>query len=90
MDLNVQVAWKMGFTGKGVVTCILDDGIDHTHPDLIDNYVSESSIKIKVSQPYSVTFRNHKTFTVSFLLPDSNEITHVVILHDNIASYSLI
>ncbi|XP_064596448.1 neuroendocrine convertase 2-like [Liolophura sinensis] len=43
MDLNVQVAWKMGFTGKGVVTCILDDGIDHTHPDLIDNYDPEAS-----------------------------------------------
>ena len=25
-DLNVEPAWKMGFTGKGVVVTILDDG----------------------------------------------------------------
>ena len=25
-DLNVEPAWKMGFTGKNVVVTILDDG----------------------------------------------------------------
>ena len=39
-DVNVVPVWKSGFTGEGVVVCILDDGIDHTHPDLKDNYVS--------------------------------------------------
>ena len=38
--MNVQVAWANGFTGDGVVVTILDDGVDHTHPDLADNYVS--------------------------------------------------
>ena len=37
--MNVQVAWANGFTGEGVVVCILDDGVDHTHPDLVANYV---------------------------------------------------
>nr|KAG5710956.1 hypothetical protein BaRGS_013690 [Batillaria attramentaria] len=27
LDMNVQVAWANGFTGEGVVVCILDDGI---------------------------------------------------------------
>ena len=40
IDLNVIPVWKKGLTGKGVVVSILDDGIDHTHPDLRDNYVS--------------------------------------------------
>lgn len=29
-----------GYTGKGIVVTILDDGIQPNHPDLIDNYVS--------------------------------------------------
>lgn len=40
LDVNVLRAWKSGYTGSGVVICILDDGIDHAHPDLAANYVS--------------------------------------------------
>jgi len=36
--MNVTAAWKMGFTGKGIVVSILDDGIEMTHPDLEENY----------------------------------------------------
>ena len=39
-DVNVVNVWLSGFTGKGVVVCILDDGIENTHPDLVDNYAS--------------------------------------------------
>ncbi|KAL1138007.1 hypothetical protein AAG570_009702 [Ranatra chinensis] len=38
MDMNVGPAWARGYTGKGVVVSILDDGIQTNHPDLIDNY----------------------------------------------------
>ena len=37
-DMNVQPAWDRGFTGKGVVVTILDDGIQTNHPELRDNY----------------------------------------------------
>ena len=37
--MNVPGAWKKGFTGKGVVVTILDDGIERSHPDLNQNYV---------------------------------------------------
>ena len=40
--MNVQKAWMKGFTGKGVVVSILDDGIETNHPDLARNYVSYS------------------------------------------------
>ena len=36
--MNVQPAWDRGFTGKGVVVTILDDGIQTNHPELRDNY----------------------------------------------------
>jgi proprotein convertase subtilisin/kexin type 5 len=37
-DMNVKPAWDRGFSGKGVVVTILDDGIQTNHPDLRDNY----------------------------------------------------
>ncbi|XP_049766242.1 furin-like protease 2 [Schistocerca cancellata] len=38
LDMNVTGAWSMGYTGKGVVVSILDDGIQTNHPDLAPNY----------------------------------------------------
>lgn len=38
--MNVIPAWQKGYTGKGVVVSILDDGIQTNHPDLAQNYVS--------------------------------------------------
>jgi len=38
--MNVVPAWLSGYTGQGVTICIVDDGIDHPHPDLSDRYVS--------------------------------------------------
>lgn len=38
--LNIAGAWRRGYTGKGVVVSVLDDGIEREHPDLMLNYVS--------------------------------------------------
>ncbi|KAK3098823.1 hypothetical protein FSP39_023409 [Pinctada imbricata] len=43
VDLNVMVAWKYGYTGVGVNVVVLDDGIDHTHIDLAENYNKDVS-----------------------------------------------
>lgn len=32
--------WRKNITGRGIVVTILDDGVDHHHPDLRRNYVS--------------------------------------------------
>ena len=45
-DMNVKNAWKHGFTGKGVVVTILDDGIQTNHPDLALNYDPRASTDI--------------------------------------------
>lgn len=47
-DLNVMAAWKMGYTGKGIVITILDDGLEKDHPDLQANYVSIISDKCRL------------------------------------------
>ncbi|XP_066924353.1 PC3-like endoprotease variant B isoform X2 [Clytia hemisphaerica] len=38
VDLNVMNVWKQGLSGQGIVISVLDDGLDHTHPDLEPNY----------------------------------------------------
>ncbi|XP_056636868.1 neuroendocrine convertase 1-like isoform X1 [Diorhabda sublineata] len=43
LDLNVLPVYDIGLTGKGVRILILDDGIEYTHDDLIENYDSEIS-----------------------------------------------
>lgn len=43
--MNVQAAWKRGYTGKNVVVTILDDGIERNHPDLAPNYVSQAVVQ---------------------------------------------
>lgn len=50
VDLNVQEAWQLGYSGKGVVVTIMDDGLDHTHPDLAANYVISSSLPLSKRQ----------------------------------------
>ena len=37
-------AWDAGYTGKGVRVAIVDDGLQHTHPDLQKNYIASSSL----------------------------------------------
>uniref|UniRef100_A0A8D3A665 SPC3 n=1 Tax=Scophthalmus maximus TaxID=52904 RepID=A0A8D3A665_SCOMX len=36
--MNIAAAWMRGYTGKGVVVSVLDDGIEREHPDLKPNY----------------------------------------------------
>ena len=50
-DMNVKPAWDKGYTGKGVVVSILDDGIQHNHPDLAQNYDRFASTDINDSDP---------------------------------------
>lgn len=42
-DMNVLEAWSLGYTGRGVVLTIMDDGIDYNHTDLRQNYDPQAS-----------------------------------------------
>lgn len=42
-DLNVLPIWRRGFTGKGIVVAIVDDGVYHQHADLQDAFRSDLS-----------------------------------------------
>lgn len=52
LDLNVEKAWAMGFTGKNITTAIMDDGVDYAHPDLKNNFNAEASYDFSSNDPY--------------------------------------
>ncbi|XP_052279623.1 furin-like protease kpc-1 isoform X3 [Dreissena polymorpha] len=51
LDMNVQKAWAMGVTGKGVAVTILDDGIEREHPDLKKNFDEKASYDVNGHDP---------------------------------------
>ncbi|KAK2713282.1 hypothetical protein QYM36_009226 [Artemia franciscana] len=50
-DMNVIPAWQKGYTGKGIVISILDDGIQTNHPDLKQNYDPRASFDYNDNDP---------------------------------------
>lgn len=37
--MNATPVWEMGFTGEGVITALVDDGLDYKSDDLAENFV---------------------------------------------------
>jgi len=37
--MNVVPVWEMGITGKGIISSVIDDGLDFTSQDLAQNFV---------------------------------------------------
>ncbi|CAF0883079.1 unnamed protein product [Adineta steineri] len=42
-DINVVPAWSAGYSGRGVLISIVDDGLDHAHQELRDRYQARFS-----------------------------------------------
>uniref|UniRef100_A0AAR2K5I7 P/Homo B domain-containing protein n=1 Tax=Pygocentrus nattereri TaxID=42514 RepID=A0AAR2K5I7_PYGNA len=51
LHLKTRRAWAQGFTGRGVVITILDDGIEKDHPDLAQNYDPDASYDVNDRDP---------------------------------------
>jgi len=39
--MNVTGVWEMGITGNGVISALVDDGLDYEHKDLAANFVND-------------------------------------------------
>uniref|UniRef100_A0A7E4VES7 P/Homo B domain-containing protein n=1 Tax=Panagrellus redivivus TaxID=6233 RepID=A0A7E4VES7_PANRE len=50
-DMRIVDAWGLGYTGKGIVVSILDDGVDHRHRDLAPNYEPRASYDLNGNDP---------------------------------------
>ena len=66
--MRVVQAWSKGYSGRGVVVTILDDGIEHSHPDLHQNYVSPDLSSLPFSLVCPIDFHGVKLVSVSFCL----------------------
>jgi kexin len=42
--MNVSALWDMGITGRGVITALVDDGLDYGSADLAANFVSSRTV----------------------------------------------
>ncbi|TFK29178.1 subtilisin-like protein [Coprinopsis marcescibilis] len=51
--MNVTPVWDMGYTGKGIVTAIIDDGVDYTSEDLKVNFDAKNSYDFNDHEPMS-------------------------------------
>lgn len=61
-DMNVTGVWEMGYTGRGVISAIVDDGLDMMSEDLAANYVRLEALL------RWWWFRNHSFCFHSFLV----------------------
>ncbi|KAL9963178.1 hypothetical protein ACROYT_G032353 [Oculina patagonica] len=43
ISMNVESAWRAGYTGKGVLVAVVDDGVNMNHYDLKSNFNLDSS-----------------------------------------------
>jgi subtilisin family serine protease len=59
-DIRVYPAWNSGLTGKGVVVTVVDDGLEHLHPDLSRAYVCKVKRSAQEIREYSVFFQSRK------------------------------
>uniref|UniRef100_A0A4W3HPE4 Proprotein convertase subtilisin/kexin type 7 n=1 Tax=Callorhinchus milii TaxID=7868 RepID=A0A4W3HPE4_CALMI len=41
MDINVTGVWERNVTGRNVTVVVVDDGVEHTVPDIQENYVRD-------------------------------------------------
>ncbi|XP_068609494.1 proprotein convertase subtilisin/kexin type 5 [Brachionichthys hirsutus] len=57
--MNIAGAWRRGYTGKGVVVSVLDDGIQTEHPDLKPNYDPVASYDVNGHDPDPDPSPNH-------------------------------
>ncbi|KAJ7217213.1 peptidase S8/S53 domain-containing protein, partial [Mycena pura] len=50
-SMNVIPVWEMGFTGKGIISSFVDDGLDYTSEDLKDNFDEADSYDFNDHEP---------------------------------------
>lgn len=64
--MGIRETWELGYTGKGVVVTIVDDGIEINHADLKQNYVRTFNNYIAIFL-FELIFTCNATFKQLFL-----------------------
>ncbi|XP_052806356.1 proprotein convertase subtilisin/kexin type 7-like [Mya arenaria] len=61
LDINVTGVWRHNVTGEGVTVAVVDDGIEHTNPDLVTNYNREGSYDLNDDDPDPMPDFSHES-----------------------------
>ena len=69
--MNITGAWEQGYSGKGVVVTILDDGIEYNHTDLAENYDRQASFDINDNDHDPMPSYNRINQRIDFSSPKS-------------------
>ncbi|EDR09349.1 uncharacterized protein LACBIDRAFT_248825 [Laccaria bicolor S238N-H82] len=84
--MNVTGVWEMGLTGKGVLSSLIDDGLDYTHDDLAANFDAANSYDFNDHEalPTPKTDRDHHgTRCAGQIAAIKNDVCGVGIAYDS-------
>ncbi|KAI0672841.1 peptidase S8/S53 domain-containing protein [Trametes maxima] len=84
--MNVSAVWDMGITGKGVITALVDDGLDYTSDDLAANFYAYGSYDYNdhTELPTPVLFDDHHgTRCAGQIAAVKNDVCGVGIAYDS-------
>eukprot|EP01097_Dermamoeba_algensis_P007675 TRINITY_DN4904_c0_g1_i1.p1 TRINITY_DN4904_c0_g1~~TRINITY_DN4904_c0_g1_i1.p1 ORF type:complete len:566 (-),score=119.66 TRINITY_DN4904_c0_g1_i1:615-2312(-) len=78
-DINVAEAWRLGYSGKGVTVCIVDDGVQKLHPDIVQNFRDDGSYDFNFNKvdPEPAYFDSHGTESGGTACASKNDICGV-------------
>ncbi|VEL28089.1 unnamed protein product [Protopolystoma xenopodis] len=57
LDLNLYPAYAAGWSGQGIISSIIDDGLDTLHDDLRGNLAIEYSVNMNEPAKYGLSVR---------------------------------
>lgn len=84
--MNVVPVWEMGFTGKGIISAVVDDGLDFTSDDLAPNFDAANSYDYNDHEalPYPKKYHDrHGTRCAGQIAAAKNDVCGVGIAHES-------
>ncbi|KAL1944799.1 hypothetical protein VTO73DRAFT_3229 [Trametes versicolor] len=87
--MNVTPLWDMGITGKGVITALVDDGLDYTSDDLAANFYAYGSYDYNdhTALPTPVLFDDHHgTRCAGQIAAVKNDVCGVGLAYDSLVA----
>jgi len=84
IDINVEYVWD-DYTGAGILVGVVDDGVEHTHPDLAPNYdlsLDHDAVEHDNDAAPSTSDDNHGTAVAGTLGAANNDYNVVGVAFD--------
>ena len=73
-DIDVKPVWDEGIMGEGVNVVVVDDGMDWTHEDLIDNVDASLNHDYTDGEGVHYPFNHHGTYVTGLIAARDNNI----------------